>query len=357
MKEQITFDQDINPEERIKEIEEKIFKLEEERKNALAEIKIETKKKKKQKKQEQDVILELPDSPETREIDLIEDKKDRFYFQYTDSQGNRVDATIGDLISDIEWGNFYELNHQIKSQGRRVNYNKTRKQYLDAVYQAKIDQLKTEKIIIQRLQIDRIDLDDHSLGQIYQQLYEDLKQGRTSEQAGFIFEKMITGLLTKITEDIGDKWGLAVEKAAVIVDVEFKTDLILKFLKSERGGRAVIARENEKVKGFQLTLVDKDNRKWQRKKEQVLKIKERIKKGEIPDIDDLVLLETEVGNKDVMSRYEQWQKRGQVVGGPENLFKVSKIMEFLEKIFENTDLDLKDNPEFETDLINYFEKK
>lgn len=356
MPEQIKFDQDINFADRIIELEEQINSLETERNNALDNIAVASKKKKKQTKQE-DIFMELPDNPKTREIDLVEDVRDKFFFQYTDSQGNKINATIGDLISDIEWCNYYNLNHQIKSQGRQVNYSNARKQYLNAVYQAKIDKFKTEKIIIQRLKIDRIDLDDHYLGQIYQQLYDDLKQGRSSEQAGFIFEKMIIGLLTKVSEDLGEKWGIAVAKAAVLVDVEFKTDIILKFLKSERGGRAVVARENEKTKGFQLTLIDKDNSKWQRKKEQVLKIRERIKRGEISEIDDLVLLETEVGNKDVMSRYEQWQKRGQVVGGPENLFKVSKIMEFLSKIFEETDLDFKNNPDFANDLNQYFEKK
>jgi len=142
----------------------------------------------------------------------------------------------------------------------------------------------------------------------------------------------------------------------VIDDVELKTDLIVKFLNSKRGDRGVGAGENEQVKGFQLTLIDKNDKRWQHKKDQVQKIKQEISKGKVTEIDDLVLLETGVGNRDVMSRYEKWLKRGKFAGGPENLFSVSQIMEFMKKVFEGTDLDFTKNGSFEGAVSDYFEK-
>lgn len=359
------FETESSPEERILELESQIKDLQAERDAALEQIKIETKKKKKHKPAEDEVNLELPDNPELRSVDFIKDDKNKFHFIAQDEQGHEIKVLPGDLVSDINWGVFYNLNHEIKSQAHRVQYNKFRRKYLTAVYQSKIDKLETELLLIRRLEIDRVDLDDYYIGQVYKQLYEELKQASpaSKEQAGFIFEKMVNGLLTKLSVDLGDKWGFAVENASVIDDVELKTDLIVQFTESEQGNRGVGARENEQIKGkgFQLTLIDKNDSKFQRKKEQVQQAKKKIAElkrlGREVDFDDLALLETEVGNRDVMSRYEKWQQRGKVAGGPENLFSKSQIMEFLAKIFENTDLDFQQNKAFFAEVEEYFFEK
>jgi hypothetical protein len=348
-------EQESSPAKRLLELAEQIEELKSAQKEAIENLSTESVKK--QKKQPLQKI-ELPGQPAAREIEFVKDDKGKFHFEYFDKCGNKIIAMPGDLIADLQWGIYYDLNHEIKSSDHRGKYNKFRKQYLAAVYQVQIDKLETERLLIQRLKIDRVDLTDYYLGQIYQELYNELRQGRSEkeEQAGFIFEKMISGLLIKIAVDLGEHWNFSVARASVIDDVELKTDLLVKFLASKRGDRGVGAGENDTVKGFQLTLVDKNDKKWQRKKEQVQKIKQGISRGDITNIDDLVLLETEVGNQEVLSRYKEWQDRGQFAGGPENLFSLNQIMEFMAKIFEQTDLDLTQNKSFSYALNEYFEK-
>ncbi|MBD3359204.1 MAG: hypothetical protein GF365_00640 [Candidatus Buchananbacteria bacterium] len=356
------FEAEQSPEEKVVELEKQITDLQSEKESAVEAIKIETKKKKKHKKVEEDVRLELPDNPQTRQVEFEKDDKGKFYFIYEDEHGNETIATPGDLVSDIDYGIYYDLNHEIKSQEHRSKYNKFRRQYLAAVYQAEIDKLETELLLIKRLKIDRVDLDDYHIGQVYQELYDELKldQPDIKEQAGFLFEKMINGLLTKLAIDLGDKWRFSVEKASVIDDVELKTDLIVKFLESEQANRGIGAQENAKIKGFQLTLIDKNDKKFQRKKEQVAKVKAQIAElkrlGRQTDFDDLALLETEVGNQAVISRYDKWKDKGKPAGGPEKFFSENQIMEFLAKIFEATDLDFEQNENFKTEVWQYFKK-
>ncbi len=356
------FETEQSPEERVVELEKQIIDLQAEKEAAVEAIKIETKKKKKQKKAEEDVQFELPDNPQTRQVKFEKDDKGRFYFIYENEQGNETIATPGDLVSDIDYGIYYDLNHEIKSQEHRIKYNKFRRRYLAAAYQAQIDKLETELLLIKRLKIDRINLDDYHIGQVYQELYDEFKSGQPDikEQAGFLFEKMINGLLTKLSTDLGYKWGFGVEKASVIDDVELKTDLIVKFLESEQANRGVGAQESAKIKGFQLTLIDKNDKKFQRKKDQVVKVKAQIAElkrlGRQTDFDDLALLETEVDNQTVISRYDKWKDNGQPAGGPEKFFSENQIMEFLTKIFEATDLDFEQNEKFKTEVWQYFKK-
>ncbi|MFC1598915.1 hypothetical protein ACFL2U_02845 [Patescibacteria group bacterium] len=344
--------------ERIKEIEEEIQELEEAKQEAVDSIQLISKKKKKGKNPDMQKI-ELPDNPDTREAGFVKDEKGNFHFEFTDSNGNIVIASPGDLVSDMQWGIYYDLNHEIKSSDHRSKYDKFRKKYLAAAYQTKIDRLSKEKELLEGLQNPTLQTD---IRDIYIDIYNEMKTETPEDemQAGFIFEKMISGLLTKISIDLGDDFHFGVTQASVKDDVMYKADVIVKFIKSERGDRGVVARENKDVdktvnKGYQLTLIDQQSDEWKRKKRQVDRIKEMIMRGEIDKIEDLVLLETAVNNKDVMSRFDQWLKRGKFAGGPENLFPQQRIIMFLTKIFENTDLDLNKNPEFAKALDKYFE--
>ncbi len=306
------------------------------------------------------IKMELPDVKEKKSVEFVKDDKGKFHFEYIDANKQKRYLTQGDLLSDMEWGVYYDLNHEVIAAEYRKKYDKFRKKYLEAFYQQKIERLLTEQLLIQRLEIDKIADQDYYLGQAYSAVYERLKKENETEgmPAGFLFEKMIGGILKKIASDLGEKWKFSMQKTSVIEDVELKTDLVINLPEKNRG---VGVEESKKVKGIQLTLIEKGNEKFQRKVEQVQKIKEKIKKskglGEKMEIDDLVLLEVEVGNRDVLSKYETWLRNGKSAGGPESNFSVNQIMEFLGGIFKESDLDFENNKEFKEEVWQYFKNK
>jgi hypothetical protein len=317
-------------------------------------------KSKKHKKSQESVRMELPEVREMRQVEFIKDEKGKFHFVFKDKDGHDRILTKGDIISDMEWGIYYDLNHEVVAQEYRVKYEKFRQKYVQQFYQKKIDRLgyMREALIM-------IDMTDDSYkANAYREIYERFKVEKEGDemQAGFLFEKMLEGLLKKISEDLGNREEskFSVAKASVFDDVELKTDLIIDFPEKKRG----VGVEEKKViaskKGFQVTLIDKNNEKWRHKQEQVAKAKAKIKElraqgKDVPD--DLVLFEVEVGNRDILNVFDKWQKSDRQSGGPENFFSLDQIMEFLGEIFKKTELDLEANLTFKKDLWEYFKDK
>ncbi|MBN1326104.1 hypothetical protein JW977_03970 [Candidatus Falkowbacteria bacterium] len=345
-----------NAKQKIDDLNKQINELETTKKDALVGFDI-----KPEKGRDKEIVkVELPGVKDLRKVDYVKDDKGKFHFEYVDANNQKRYLMPGDLFSDMEWGVYYDLNHDVIAAEYRKKYDKFRKKYLETFYQRKIEHLATEQLLIQRLEIDKIGDRDYYLGQAYTAIHERLKKEDEGgdEQAGFLFEKMIKGILTKIATDLGEKHNFSVQNTSIIDDVELKADLVVNLPQKNRG---VGVEESKKAKGIQLTLVDKNDAKFRRKVEQVQKIKEQIKKkvglgGKI-EIDDLVLLEVEVGNKDIMSKYNQWVAGKKNSGGPENLFSVNQILEFLGGIFQDSDLDLQKNPQFKEDVWKYFKDK
>ncbi|MDD5341544.1 MAG: hypothetical protein PHC97_03880 [Patescibacteria group bacterium] len=306
------------------------------------------------------IKMELPDVKEKKSVEFVKDDKGKFHFEYVDANKQKRYLTQGDLLSDMEWGVYYDLNHEVIAAEYRKKYDKFRKRYQEAFYQQKIEKLMTEQLLIQRLEVDNIADKDYYLGQAYAEVYKRLKNESEAEgmSAGFLFEKMIGGILNKIAVDLGEKWKFSMQKTSVVEDVELKTDLVVNLPERNRG---VGVEESKKAKGIQLTLIEKGNEKFRRKVDQVQKIKERIKKskglGEPMEIDDLVLLEVEVGNQDILSKYSAWLRNNKSAGGPESYFTVNQIMEFLGGIFKESDLDFETNKDFKEEVWQYFKNK
>lgn len=351
---------ELEPEDKIAELEDKKAELEEAKEAALANIVIETRKKKKYKKEEESEALELeiPEHGQLRKIEFVKGDKNKFVFSYKDQNGREVVVSPGDLIADMQWGVYYDLNHEIKSQAHRREYNKFRQQYVEAFYQQQIAEVETEEALINLLEIEHVEDRDYYLAEAYKNVYQALqehKQGRENMQAGFLLEKMINGLLTKISVDLGAKYGFEVEQASVVDDVELKVDLIIKFPDKNRG---VGVEETKKTKGIQLTLIRENDAKFARKKEQVARVKESIGQGKGLPVDDLVLIQVGVDNAEISDTYEKWAKMGKPTSGPEKLLKNQMIInEFLAKIFAETEFDFNDNPQFKNELWEYFEGK
>jgi hypothetical protein len=318
-------------------------------------------KSKKHKKSQESVRMELPEVREMRQVEFIKDEKGKFHFVFKDKDGHDRILTKGDIISDMEWGIYYDLNHEVVAQEYRVKYEKFRQKYAKQFYQKKIDRLGYMREAL--IMMDKTD--DSYKATAYREIYERFKEEKEGDemQAGFLFEKMLEGLLKKISEDLGNREEskFSVAKASVHDDVELKADLIISLPEKNRGVGFEEKKAIASKKGFQVTLISQDNEKWRHKQEQVRKAKAKIKElkahGEDVQIDDLVLFEVEVGNRDILNVFDKWQKSDRQSGGPENFFSLDQIMEFLEEIFKKTELDLEANLTFKKDLWEYFREK
>jgi hypothetical protein len=351
--------ENLQSQEKIVDLSEKIEELEKIKQEETARFVYDDKSKKKKKKSEA-ARLELPEVKELRRVEFVKDEKGKFHFEYQDQNGHSRILTKGDLISDMGWGIYYDLNHEVIAEDYRIKYEKFRQQYAELFYQTKIDRLASMKLALKMA----AESTDTFKSDTYRDIYERLKESKEgqSEQAGFLFEKMLEGLLLKVAEDLGkrDDYKFSVQKASVFDDVELKADLIINLPERNRG---VGVEEKKKVaakKGIQVTLVGRDNEKWQHKLEQVRKAKEKIpelKAKAKTQLDDLVLFEVEVGNREILNVFDQWDEHNRPSGGPENFFSLDMTMEFLTEVFRDSELDLDTNQKFKSDLWEYFKAK
>jgi hypothetical protein len=358
MHENFSPEKQINSAEEIASLTEQIEELKNIQQTETARFVYDDKSKKKKKKTEA-AHLELPG--QLREVKFVKDDKGKFHFEYKDENNNDRLLTKGDILSDMQWGIHYDLNHEVVAEEYRIKYEKFRQQYVNKYYQAKIDRLASMKLALQLAD----EVSDSFKSETYRQIYQRLKEGEAgqSEQAGFLFEKMLEGLLLKVAEDLGqrEQSKFSVKKADVFDDVELKADLILNLPEKNRGVGVEEKKAVAGKKGFQVTLIGKDNQKWQHKLDQVRKAKEKIKalkaSGQEVAIDDLVLFEVEIGNREILNVFDKWVDSGRPGGGPENLFSQELIMEFLAEIFKDSELDLETNLNFKNDLWEYFRNK
>ena len=340
-------------EEKIRQLDDQIFKLESAKQIALRRVtdlmEEHGAKKKKERQAEAPVqILEFPKGATVRQLNFVKDNK-KFHFDYHGFAGEEMPVTTTDILADLRQGIFYELNHEIVSQEHNKKYNLFRRKYIEVYYNWQISQLRIQKQLIQRLEIDNVARQDMQLARAYEAIRDEAKE----KKAGFVFEQMITGILQKVAWDLGEAWGLEFEDADVIDDVELKTDCLIKIKKRNRG---VGVEESQQIQGIQLTLKKAGDPDFERKKAQVAKINKNHGGGK-RRIDDLVLIEVGVGNKEIMETWRAWEVHDKAPGGPEKFFRVSRIInDFLNKIFEDTELDLNKNEEFRKDLWKYFEE-
>ncbi|MDD4607058.1 MAG: hypothetical protein PHS07_01790 [Patescibacteria group bacterium] len=302
-------------------------------------------------------FVDFKEKENIRQVDLVETKKG-FYFEYRNSKGEKQVVSESEMITDMEWGVYYDLNHQIVSKEIYQKYNTWREKYTQAYFDKLVRDKKDRQLILQRLFVDNVGQQDLYLAQAYESLLE----GKDERKAGFVFEKMIQSTLKKISLDLGEEWGLEYIEADVVDDVEFKTDCILKI--EDKHHRATGVEEissDTKRKGIQLTLKKSGQKEFDDKKRQVESVKKKLHQHglsqEMLPIDDLVLLSVDVDNPEIMDKYNQWQKDHQKSGGPEKIFKPQRLMEILSGIFQDSALDFNQNDEFKKVLLDYFDKQ
>ena len=266
----------------------------------------------------------------------IEHEQDNNFIAKTENNKS-VKVTFGDLVSDLNWGVYYDL------AGAPVEL---KKKYLAAYHQNQIANLFDQQLIIQRTELEKDQLDQFYL-ETYEKVKADLERGG-GESAGLLFEKMIHNLLNKIAIDL-EQWGIRIEKATVVEDVEEKIDFIIHLPKKKRGvGFEEI--EGDETLGIQFTLKSAKSEDFRKKQRQVARSLKNLK-----EVDDLVLISVPVSHDEIFSKYKIWQHQDKMAGGPENMFKPQEIVNFVKEILQNTEL--AQNEEFLNEVKKYFEGK
>jgi len=264
-------------------------------------------------------------------------------FDYPTEKGFTQKVSQGDLMTDINWGLYYELAEEVPTEFKN--------DYIEAVYQAEITKLHDQQLIIQRTELEKEQIDEF-LAETYRKVGAAIEKGG-EESAGLLFEKMIKNILSKISFDL-KKYGLKIEEPLdrVIGDVEGKIDFIIKHKKN----RAVNFEETAEAKGdeetlnIQFTLKGYNTEEFEKKQRQVARV---LKKNH--DINDLILISVPVEHDVIFGNYKKWQRHDKLPGGPENCFDAKVIVNFIKEILKNTEL--AKNEEFLDDVQKYFEIK
>lgn len=349
----------------IENIEQQISILEVEKTDLLNEVKQDTKSHKKsnlenRKNWQPKDFLKLSQQDNVVNLGVIKNEKDKLVLQGDSFGGKKIDVTPTDLEVDLlEWGIVYEFeNYAVAAKDTYRSYNNKRAGYVDVYYEKQILDLKNKKQILERLYVDNIGEQDLFLEQAYESFLDEKKE----EKAGFIFEKIISSSLRRISKDLGGKYGFEFEETSPIDDIEYKIDLLLKFNDTRRG---LEVKESEEYfeKGFQITL-HKDDEVYRNKLLQIEKVNRKLNSSQkderLDNLESLVLLKTEIEMPEIMSKYHRWQEMKKEIsnlpGGPDRLFSSNRIVEILSGIFQDSPLEFEKNPKFKEDLLNYFSK-
>jgi len=262
-------------------------------------------------------------------------------FDYPTEKGFTQKVSQGDLLTDINWGLYYELAKEVPAEFK--------KQYIEAVYQMEIDKLYDQQLIIQRTKLEREQIDDY-LAETYRKVGEAIEKGG-EESAGLLFEKMIKNILSKVAIDL-KKYGLKIELATVIEDVEEKIDFIIKHKKNRGVGIEEVEQSEgmEETLGIQFTLKSAKSEDFRHKQRQVARA---LKNPH--EVDDLILVSVPVEHDVIFGNYKKWQRHDKLPGGPENCFEAKVIVNFIKEILKNTEL--AGNDDFLKDVQKYFEGK
>ncbi|OGY41601.1 MAG: hypothetical protein A2Y82_01285 [Candidatus Buchananbacteria bacterium RBG_13_36_9] len=288
-------------------------------------------------------------------------------FVYKSKNNYDVKATVGDLVSDIDWDLYYEID--TKSHPELADF---KKDYQAKIFVAQIAEVENEQLLIERIEIDKVEKHNTALGEAYAKTYQALlakkekrQRGESSidRRSGFVFEKILSSLLSKLSYDLGKKWDFDVVEVNVENDVRDKIDLILRIYDRHRGVYVEKESTPEEIKkGFQVTLMRFSDYAYRGKQAKVEKMKERIeqakKYGKKTLVDDVALISPGEEFEDVAGVLKIWERQDMVPGGPENFLSIEKIVDkYLKEIFRGTRLDFEKNQEFEKELRQYFKAK
>lgn len=212
------------------------------------------------------------------------------------------ECTIGELLTDLEWG----INYYLDSATPR---NIAKLYYLEHA-KKEISDLLDEQIIANEAGST---YNDSFKKEAYQKIHDPEHQ-----KAGHIAEKMVRNFLKKITIDLDGQDQLAefeILKADAYQDVNSKIDFIIKRKTRQRGVKIEASKNNL---GIQFTT-DQRPETIEHKGKQITKAKQHLKPGDM--VDDIILVSLSMDN--VLNKYYSWNQT-KSAGGPDKLWDVEE---------------------------------
>lgn len=213
--------------------------------------------------------------------------------------GSLEHLTLGELLTDGDWGVRYSLDPETVPRNIRKRY------VIEDAKRALQDRLDTQ-IAIQESESRRT---DEFKQQTYGRILADRHEGLDMSRNGLVAERMVKNLLKKISIDLGADF--QVIGVDVYQDVENKIDFVIRRTQTERG---VNVRADDARVGIQFTISANPLRR-KHKEDQIAKAKRRLDPGD--RVQDIVLVAIPL--TDVLERYGTWQK-DRKPGGPDALW-------------------------------------
>lgn len=219
-------------------------------------------------------------------------------FVYKPENGQRQEATFGEIVTDLDWDVRYHLDKNTVPRNLL-------KEYLIERAKSSLNKLLDSQIIESEIYGNTA---VPGRKKAYQAYKEDVESGVQSERSGFIAEKVVKNMLRKMVYDGGADF--KVIEADVFQDVEQKIDFIIRLVDKKRGVK-VTADETRKDVGIQFTL----NYQARRHKEAQIKKSKQNMSAAKGSIDDIVLVA--FPSNFARAIVEEWKKSGCPAGGPD----------------------------------------
>ncbi|MBI5152966.1 MAG: hypothetical protein HZA36_00670 [Parcubacteria group bacterium] len=211
-------------------------------------------------------------------------------FLYWDDRRQKRTASFGDVLTDLEWGIFYQFDANVPRGLQR--------RYL----------LEKTKYRLQCL-LDNQIIENEGVREGLKTAYAGLKASHENIEkvgSGFISERIVKNIFKKLQWDNAAPYSIS--DADAYQDVEQKIDFILT-RKEKRRRVGVETGGVLKNIGIQFTT---NVHRVERKKQQVSFSKEQLVKED--KIDDIVLVIFPIRISKIL--YEKWKQRGRPSGGP-----------------------------------------
>jgi len=254
-------------------------------------------------------------------------------FIYEDDNHVKREATFGEIITDMDWGIYYDLDERSVPRAKLKKYLVERaKNKLRDLLDKQITESETQGNISHEWRKDA-----------YRTISREKASGERQKKAGFISETMVKNILKKMNIDTGAPF--QIKEADIFQDVEQKIDFIIHRQKNRRGVRVA---ENETIEdvGIQFSINPETEGK---KRKQVRRAKAELQKGG-GEVDDIVLVVFPL--KIATKLKEKWEKGGRISGGPGKFLSGSMA----KKIFINLMANILTKEEID-DCWNRYENK
>lgn len=216
--------------------------------------------------------------------------------------GREVPVTVGQIIADITWGTYYQLDkHSVPKT--------IQKRYALEIARANVWDHMQDQITLHEGSAKENFMPYSAFQAI---VYNERSQERTGGNAGFLAEEMMYSLFKQLEFDTGMRF--KAKKADAYHDAVQKIDFLL--VVPQESGTAPV------VKGFQIAL-GKSNK--YAKNKQIKKVKEN--EALMHDVDEIEFF---VLKRDLVERaYNKWLEAEKPPGGPCGMLTKSEVMKIV----------------------------